>query len=219
MKSLSLTRPLVIMMVGIPGAGKSQFAKQFSDIFGAPVCSLNRLRYELLNNPTFQPQEDEILKRVARYQVQELSKTGRTFIVDGACNSLDDRRKLSGIAKQNGYGTLVVWVQTDEPTARHRSLKPDKKHNQEFHQLMDPPAFENGTRRLQPPAKHENHVVISGKHTFTTQARTVLKKLAMRPEESAVQTQDQATPHIHDAYRAHQAPVHLKPPVRRVRIT
>ncbi|RWZ79139.1 MAG: ATP-binding protein [Candidatus Chaera renei] len=215
MKSLSLAKPLAIMMIGLPGAGKSQFAKQFSDMFSAPVCSLNRLRYELFNSPSFQPQEYEILKRVVCYQIEELSKTGKSFIIDGACNALAERRDLAGIVRKNGYDTLVVWVQTDEPTARLRSVKRGRNDHLAEHQTMNLPAFESELKRLNPPAAAENYVVISGKHTFSTQARAVLKKLAAPRAEtvqnhSVVRNQD-----IH----AHAAPAHLKPPARRVQIT
>ncbi|MBI3889304.1 hypothetical protein HY312_01855 [Candidatus Saccharibacteria bacterium] len=36
MKSLNLTKPHLIVVVGIPGAGKTYFGQQFSTTFNAP---------------------------------------------------------------------------------------------------------------------------------------------------------------------------------------
>ena len=47
MKSLSLAKPLVLVVIGLPGAGKSFFARQFSETFGAPMVSGDRIRHVL----------------------------------------------------------------------------------------------------------------------------------------------------------------------------
>src|SRR5687767_12002913 len=123
MKSLTLAKPLVIMMVGVPGAGKSFFARRFSETFGAPVVSSNRLYHELFAQPQFSSQENQLVQRLAEYQVEELLKTKRTFIIDGGCNAKTDRQQLRQLAKAAGYDSLIVWVQVNAPTAEARALK------------------------------------------------------------------------------------------------
>ena len=43
MKSLHLSRPHAIMMVGIPGSGKSFFASQYADTFGTPYIDFGTI--------------------------------------------------------------------------------------------------------------------------------------------------------------------------------
>lgn len=183
MKSLSLSRPLIIMTVGLPGAGKTRFSVQFSDMFTCPLVSYDRIRRELFNEPTFSDDEFSIIQRVADYQIQELLKTKKTIVVDGAANTRADRTVLRQMAHRHGYATLLVWVQTDPSTCEARSLAPRSAGEDTWRSPMPKHIFTDLCRRLQPPAVQEQYVVISGKHTYSAQARTVLKRLV--PAESA----------------------------------
>ena len=185
MKSLSLSKPLIIITVGLPGAGKSFFARQFSETFGAPIVSYDRLCYELFADPTYSKDERTIISRVALAQTEELIKTHKTFIVDGGGNTKAERMHLKKLAEKNGYGILAVWAQVDEPTARQRSLKRSKRKKDDiYNQSISEEQFEKDKKRFTPPAVNEHYVVISGKHVHATQARVVLKKLVTPREEA-----------------------------------
>jgi predicted kinase len=189
MKSLNLARPQLLMIIGLPGAGKSFFAQQFSEMFDAPVVSQNRIRNELFESPTYGSQENDLVGRMAGYFTDELIKTKRSFIVDGGCNARNDRLQLSQLARKHGYEPQIIWVQTDLATCRSRALKrtADMPITEEI--------FEALVRRFTEPAK-ENHVVISGKHTYNTQAKMVLRRLVAGREavaDAAHQQANQAT--------------------------
>lgn len=186
MKSLNLAKPLVIMMVGLPGAGKSFFAKRFSETFGAPVVSFDRIRFELFAQPQYSAEETDIITRLADYQVEELTKTNRTFIVDGGCNAKTDRQRLRGLTKDAGYDMLTVWVQTHEPTAQTRATKRhSRRADDKFNPSISPEQFTAFSRRLTPPSRGENYIVISGMHTYGTQAKAVLRRLVVNREADA----------------------------------
>jgi len=181
-----------MMVIGIPGAGKSFFARQFSDTFSAPVVSCDHLRYAIYEEPTHSKAEEATLQYLAEYQIGELLKTKKTFIIDGGMNAKVDRLKVEKIAREAGYGTLVIWVQTDEPTSRLRATKrKDGRRGDEWNASIDPDQFESYVKRLTPPSPAETLVVISGKHTYATQAKVILKKL-VSPRE------DTQTPHAPD---------------------
>src|SRR5687768_8751827 len=86
MKPLNLPRPLIIMIVGLPGSGKSFFARQFSQTFGAPVISSDRLRTELYPQSRFTPSEHTIIDNLRKYTLHEIAKTKRTLLLDGDFN-------------------------------------------------------------------------------------------------------------------------------------
>ena len=186
MKSLNLTRPQMLLIVGAPGAGKSFFARQFSKTFDAPIVSVDRIRYELFANPSFNTEESDLVNRMAGYFTDELLKTKRSFLVDGGCNARTDRVRLTQLAKKSGYDVTIVWVQTDIATCRTRALKrnPKRSEDDKFTPSMDDSAFESLNRRFTEPSGEE-YVVISGKHTYNTQAKMVLRKMVAAREAVA----------------------------------
>lgn len=184
-------------MVGLPGAGKSFFARQFSDMFGAPMISYNRLQFELFDKPQIGSAEQDLIRRLANYQMDELVKTRRSFLIDGGTNTQTERLKISQLAKVNGYDTLVIWVQTDDITCRSRALRrnPKRSEDDSITPSITESQWQTYAKRLTPPTR-EPSMVISGKHAFSTQAKMVLRKLS--------------TPHIAAAETAHhqQTPEH-----------
>lgn len=186
MKSLSVSKPLILIMVGLPGSGKSFFARQFSDTFNAPVVSYDRIRYCLTEVPTYEKGENDLVKMLADYQIEELLKTQKTFILDGGSDQRAERAAFRTKVAKAGYDTLLIWVQTDEVTAKYRSMKRSKRRTyDQLNPSLTAGQYDQLASKFLAPADNENHVVISGKHTYATQARVVLKKLVAPREEAA----------------------------------
>lgn len=175
MKSLSLSQPHAIVMLGIPGSGKTFFAEKFADTFGAPYVNGSRIA-ALAADPA-------AATEIIRLQVEELLKTKQTLILEIGGDARHERSELARYLRHGGYTPFFIWVQTDTETARLRNHKANGGNDQQFGTQI---------KRFSPPHASEKVVVISGKHTYASQARVVLKKLS--------------------APRAHIA--HPKPPVR-----
>ncbi|HSW80825.1 MAG TPA: AAA family ATPase [Candidatus Saccharimonas sp.] len=188
MKTLSLSRPLLLLLVGLPGAGKSFFGRQFSEMFGAPMISYNRIQFELFDKPELNNNEQDLIRRLANYQMDELVKTKRSFVIDGGTSSQAERLKLAQFAKKNGYDALIVWVQTDDATCRARATKRNPKRSEEdaLTASISPQQWDATVKRFTPPTR-EPYMVISGKHAFSTQAKMVLRKLST-PHAAAAET-------------------------------
>lgn len=183
MQNASPAKPLLVVTIGPPGSGKSFFARQFSETFNAPLISFDEIRAELFNDMTYSPDEDIIVARVAGLQLRELLKTKKTIVIDGGHNPKVSRLELAKLARAHSYGILNVWVQTDEITARARATRRSKKsiYDQHNRSLSDQ-EFETHAKRFTPPSQQEVFVVISGRHTYPAQARTVLKKMVVPHE-------------------------------------
>ena len=171
MKSLSLSTPHLIVMVGLPGAGKSCFANKFAETFKAPLVSEES--YQKLVDADISVQRDSA-KRVALSVLPEVLKTKTTVIFDGSAGMRSERAEIARLAKQAGYKPLFVWVQTDTATTKQRALKPSRANN---HNPLPADIYENLVKKFSPPHTTENYLVLSGKHTYSTQAKVLLKKL------------------------------------------
>ena len=182
MKPSDTVKPHLIIMVGIPGSGKSFFAEHFADTFKAPFISYDNFRKEMFTNPTHSDEEDKIINKIANYVLEEVLKTKRTVIYEGQSNLRSDRIAISKKARDAGYEPLFIWVQTETATAIKRATKPS----------LEKPAlniddFNNKIKRFSPPHLNEKVIVISGKHTYTSQLKIVLKHL-IQPRENSERT-------------------------------
>jgi len=160
-------------MVGIPGSGKSTFAERFAETFQALIISQTKLQQEYdLPLTSAESLRDFVLT--------QYMKTKRTILVDGGINSKLAREELTKQLKKAGYQTLVVWVQTDTSEALRRASKPYPRGSglstESFDLLVD---------QFDPPHEKEKTIVISGKHTYASQLKIVLRQLASEPAKAA----------------------------------
>lgn len=181
MTSLHLSRPHAIMMVGLPGSGKSFFAEQFATTFNAPYI-------DALTLTSYAKDVRSAMKIITNFAGQ-IVKTKQTFIYEGDTDSRALRTEFTLFAKSKGYTPLIIWVQTDEKTAKDRTIKADK---------MDSATFDEVVSTFQAPQPDERPVVISGKHTYASQAKRVLatlsRDLAPEPQRIAPRPAMQAPP-------------------------
>jgi predicted kinase len=168
MKSLSLTQPHMIVMVGVPGSGKTFFADKFAETFHGPYISLDKLT-------TLTRASAPTLKALVDHQLHELLKTHQSIIIEGVSDTKAERLALSRRAHEAGYETLFVWVQIDPATAKQRAVKQAKQLRDQSDSSAD---YDRRTKRFTAPTPLEKSIVISGKHTYATQAKIVLKKLS-----------------------------------------
>ncbi len=195
MKSLSLTTPHVIFVIGMPGVGKTYFATKFSETFGAPFVEADKLRsIATLGQPNFSQDEQSIVDQLVLQQARELFKAKQTFIIEGTTEARIDRQNMSKLAKANGYEPMFVWVQTDSDTARLRATKSGRV-NKDKALILPESRYEYLVKRFTAPTAIENAAVISGKHTYASQARAVLKRLAEpnRPADAVLQVPSRET--------------------------
>lgn len=179
MKQLQLTPPLLILVMGYPGAGKTFFARQFAEQFELPRISEDVIRFELFEEPQFNADEIEIITRMRDYALGEVMKTGQTAIVEGAFMTQRSRYDVYRQAKSAGYQVLTVWLQTDVQTSASRATKRDRRNaDSKYSFSLTKDQFEALKAQLQRPSEREDSVVISGKHAFKSQSLTVLKKIA-----------------------------------------
>jgi predicted kinase len=169
MKSLHLTKPHLLIVVGIPGAGKTFFAEKFAETFNAPF-----IHYQALQTTPQTPLSEEETAELAGMMYREIVKTGQTIIIEGPGASRVEREALGRLARQADYEHLFIWVQTEPATARTRAVRGVRGSTN--HTVSDE-VFDAEIRRFTPLNKGERSIVISGKHTYPSQAKIVLKRL------------------------------------------
>lgn len=162
---MSLATPHLVIMVGIPGSGKTFFAEHFAATFNAPYVSTQSVAH--LASLT-----DKDTIAITDYMLNELLKTKQTIIYDGDTSSRTARQELVKLSNDKGYEPLLVWVQTESLSAKQRATRKSAENrltNDEFDAFL---------RKFTPPNASEKAIVISGKHTYPSQLKIVLSRIA-----------------------------------------
>lgn len=172
-------QPVLILLYGFPGAGKTYFARQFTESVHVAHLEQDRIRHELFGQPRYSKQENAALNRIMEYMAGEFLASGISVVYDMNAMRLSQRKALRELARQNKAQTVVVWFQVDADTAFIRNQKRDRRKLDDRYAVgYDVEAFKQIASYMQQPEHVEDVTVVSGKHSFGGQMSSIIKKLA-----------------------------------------
>lgn len=171
MKSLQLGKPHCLILVGLPSSGKTTFGERFAETFSAPFLNVEML------------QAGDQSTQVAHQVLRQLFRTKQTIVYEGLGGSRSQRTEVARLARAHGYEPLLIWVQTDAAIARVRATKSTRRTPGK----LSADQFESQVSKFSAPHASEKAIVLSGTHTYASQAKSVLKRLsaAARPQSPA----------------------------------
>jgi len=170
-------KPLLILLYGFPGAGKTHFANNLTSSLDCAHVHGDRIRHELFEEPRYDEQEEEIISHLMDYMTEEFLNAGISVIYDAPMSRKSDRHSKRELARKKHAKTLLVWFQIDPDTAYTRLRKRDRRKTEDkFSFDYTESDFRHYASRMQHPEPTEDYVVVSGKHTFNSQRSSVFKK-------------------------------------------
>ncbi len=176
-----LTRPVLIVMYGFPGSGKTFFSRQFASEISAANINGDLLRNEFFVEPTYDKDENDTVDHLSLFMATQFLETGVSVVYDASSSKRSERKILRDIALRAKAEFLVVWLQIDTESAFTRVNKRDRRRvDDRYNRELDRTSFEGVIAKMQNPLAVEGYVVISGKHNYTTHKNAVMKKLFER---------------------------------------
>ena len=171
------TKPLLILLYGYPGAGKTFFARQLSEQFQAAHVHGERIRGELFEHPHYDKEENDVIAQLMDYMTGEFLNAGLSVVYDGSALRTAQRRVLRDMARKNHAQPVLVWLQIDTESAYGRTQNRDRRRaDDKYAGPNDRATFERIAGGMQNP-QNEDYIVVSGKHTFDTQLSAFVKRL------------------------------------------
>jgi predicted kinase len=171
-------KPFLIMLYGFPGSGKTYFAHQFAEEVQAANLQSDRIRSELFETPRFDQQENNVIAQLMDYMSEEFLSAGVSVIYDTNAMRTVQRNALRDLAKRNGAIPLLIWFQIDVESSFARNVKRDRRRADDHYAVgWDRTTFDSIVGYMQNPDYHEQPVVVSGKHHFSSQRNSVMSKL------------------------------------------
>ncbi len=178
--SLGALRPLLILVIGLPGSGKSFFARQFAEEYKFFYIDSGRYESELEDLGLESKKITDLARNLANATFDEALKSFKHIVWEGPFNTSRERETILKKASGAGFETLIVWVQTDAETAADRAVNRDRRRQDDKNSISiseDEFRAQMSSFQKPNPAK-EPLVVVSGKHDFKGQGLIVLKKIA-----------------------------------------
>lgn len=112
--------PVLIMMSGLPGSGKSYLSQQLAEQLPAVVIESDRVRKALFPQPDYSAQESAIVHRTCQEVIQRLLKKGVRVVFD-ATNLVEFQRELLySLAEHSGAHLLIVRTVAPEQVIKER---------------------------------------------------------------------------------------------------
>jgi predicted kinase len=175
------SKPLLILLYGFPGSGKTFFARQLCEQLVAVHIHSDRIRAELFETPTYSKEESHVVNSIMLYMTGEFLSAGVSVVFDTNALRIAQRRMLRNIAAKSGSETVLAWLQIDAESAFARASQRDKrKTDDKYSRPVDRSSFEQLASGMQNPQPTERYQVISGKHIFATQKSAMLRHLLDR---------------------------------------
>ncbi len=85
---------MIVLICGLPGVGKTTIAKNLAPLIDAVILSSDKIRKELIPNPTYTKEERKLIYDVMVLIAAYLQNSGTNIILDATFNKEDSRNKV-----------------------------------------------------------------------------------------------------------------------------
>lgn len=187
--------PLLIMFVGIPGSGKTTFARQLAKRLDAVILSSDSIRIWMWGSRDAIPssqhgieekrQANELTFGAMNYAANQVLSTGRSVIYDCNANRISERQEKHDIAKKQDAVSLVIRIKVPYEVSLTRVQLREDTHDQRQMPLEKAQAvLKRFLDEIEEPTAKEKTIFIDGQQAFEQQIaefQTQLKRVLHEP--------------------------------------
>jgi len=157
-----MNTPVLYLMVGYPGAGKTTVAQTVHELTGATHIWTDQVWRDRYDKPSFSADEKRELYDHLNAEVDTLLGEGKSVIYDTNFNYYKDRELMRTLAAKHNADTILFWVQVPKEMAQDRATKNAHLQTTRVFGDIKPSVFEKLTDHLEPPRADEHPIQIDG---------------------------------------------------------
>ena len=147
-------RAALLMLMGLPGAGKTHCARLLAARLDAAHVATDHLRSVLFIAASYADEENRAVFTVAEALVDELLGEGHAVILDATNLIARYRAPMEGVARRRGVTPLHVLVVADDADARARLAARAERRGPGDHSDADVGVYERMRRQgFEPPER------------------------------------------------------------------
>ena len=153
-----LARPVLVVVVGLPGTGKSYFSRRLAERFPMAVLETDALRKALFGQPTYSPEESARLFRAVHSLIESLLRRGIPVLLDATNLVEANREHLYHIAEKTGARLILARTEAPPEVVRERLARRQQATEREDHSDAGWEVYER-MRRSVDPIRRQHYVV------------------------------------------------------------
>jgi hypothetical protein len=161
---------LIVLVCGLPGVGKTTFSKQLAPLIDAAILSTDKIRKELIPNPTYQKEERALIYDVMILLAKYLQQAGRNCILDATFNQEDSRNQVKNKLKVSGDQFFVV-----ECTCPEKIIFSRLKNREDDYSDADILVYQK-MKKIYEPVKGK-HITVDTSQDSEYNAKLIFKQL------------------------------------------
>ncbi|MDV2989261.1 MAG: ATP-binding protein [Dehalogenimonas sp.] len=115
-------KPVLFVMVGLPGSGKSYFVDRLIRKIPATVLQSDFIRKTLLKKPTYTQREHTRVFRAIHTAARELLDSNNNVLIDATNLNRKYRRPLYQMAAETRARIIIIYLDTPREIARERIM-------------------------------------------------------------------------------------------------
>ena len=145
--------PALVMLMGLPGVGKSHCARIIAERLGAAHLATDHLRSRLFIAASYADEENAAVFGIAEALVDELLGEGRVVVLDATHLVGRNREPAERIARSRGVPIVHVLVTAEDRSTRARLAERSRERADGDHSDADVAVYERmRARPFEPPA-------------------------------------------------------------------
>lgn len=179
MQKSKKNKPLLYMMLGVPGAGKTSVSEYIADLTKAVHISSDQFRKHMFDSPeSITETEHSQIYSMLDYITEQILKSGKSVIYDANLNRYIHRQEKYAICDKVGAEPKLIWVRTDEKVARLRATEQAYLHpgHRPFGN-MSLKTFERLFDQMEEPRSDEQAATIIGNNISPDEIKKVIKSI------------------------------------------
>ncbi len=171
-------KPVLYLLLGLPGAGKTTAARAITSLTGAVHLSSDTFRLGMFEQPLFTQEEHDALYKMLDYMCELTLKHGSSVVYDANLNRYEHRLEKYQLARRTKAEVQLIWLQVPRELAKKRRL--ETQHHDLVPKSETPPdMFERIADIFEPPKKDEPFIELDGTKITTSY---IAKKLSLPTE-------------------------------------
>jgi predicted kinase len=125
-------KAFIIMVMGLPGSGKSYFAERLAKDLDATYLSSDRIRKDRSPENNYDVEAKRMVYQLLATRAEEAIKSSRKVVVDATFHLKEFRDIFTSLVEKLGCANYWVLVDADEALIKERVGRPRKESEADF---------------------------------------------------------------------------------------